>query len=114
MRYWLVGILALAVATTASVGGQTPQPGDAKDVAGEVFAGKIVVVTTAKTQNTLKNVQIRKLGDRSFLVGTSVRDTNVTREEFPNRPIWLPVSDLTEIVEFDDLAQLRRVGNSQP
>jgi hypothetical protein len=111
---WVIGILALVVAVTASLGGQTPQGGEAKDAGGDNFAGKIIVVTTAKTQNTLKNVQIRKLGDRSFLVGISVRDTNVTREDFPNRPIWLPVSDLTEIVEFDDLAQLRRVGNTQP
>jgi hypothetical protein len=114
MRNWVVGILALAVAVTASLGGQAPQTADAKDAGGDVFAGKIVLVMTAKTQNTLKNVQIRKLGDRSFLVGTSVRDTNVTREDYPNRPIWLPVSDLTGIVEFDDLAQLRRAGNTQP
>jgi hypothetical protein len=114
MRNWVVGILALAVAVTASLGGQAPQTGDARDAGGDVFAGKIVLVTTAKTQNTLKNVQIRKLGDRSFLVGISVRDTNVTREDYPNRPIWLPISDLTAIVEFDDLAQLRRAGNIQP
>ena len=114
MRIWLIGVLALAVAVTASVGGQSSQPGDAKDTPGEGFGGKIVLVTTANSQNTLKNVQVRKLGDRAFLVGISVRDTNVTHEEYPNRPIWIPVSDLTQLVEFDDLAQLRRVGNTRP
>ncbi|CAN5358895.1 hypothetical protein BH10PLA2_BH10PLA2_33820 [soil metagenome] len=114
MRIWLIGFLALTLAITGSVGGQTAQNGETKDVPGDGFTGKIVLVSTAKSQNTLKNVQVRKLGDRSFLVGISVRDSNLTKELYPARPIWLPVSDLTEIIEFDDLAQLRRLGNDNP
>jgi hypothetical protein len=44
----------------------------------------------------------------------AVRDSNLTQEPFGNRPTWIPVSEIKEMVEFDDLAQLRRLGNSQP
>ena len=115
MRWWHSGIIVLAVIATASVAGHTSQPQapDAKEGQNDGFGAKIILATTAHGAHTLKNVQTRKLGDRAFLVGTSVRDSNLTQESFGNRTTWLPVSDITEIVEFDDLAQLRRIGNGQ-
>jgi hypothetical protein len=116
MRKWLVSVIVLVGVVAVGVAGQTSQPqtGDAKDAPSEGFAGKIILVSTGNSGHTLKNVQTRKLGDRSFLVGTAVRDTNLTQEPFGNRPTWIPVSEIKEMVEFDDLAQLRRFGNSQP
>ena len=113
MRMWQFGVIVLGVALTASVAGRSSQPADGKDSAPDPFAGKIILVTTTNSQNTLKNVQVRKLGERSFLVGVSVRDNTVTQEEFPGRTLWLPVSAVVEIVEFDDLGQLKRFGNSR-
>jgi hypothetical protein len=113
MRMWHYGVMVLAVALTVSVAGHTSQPGDGKDQAQDPFAGKVVLVSTANSQNLLKNVQVRKLGERSFLVGVTVREDSLTREQFPGRPLWLPVSDVVEIVEFDDLGQIRKLGNSR-
>jgi hypothetical protein len=114
MRMWQFGIIVLAAALTASMAGHSSQPADAKETAAEPFGGKLILVTTANTENTLKSVQVRKLGDRSFIVGTSVRDSTLTQEEFPGRTLWIPVSDVHGVVEFDDLGQLRRIGNSKP
>jgi hypothetical protein len=113
MRVWQIGVIGLAAALTVSVAGHSSQPPDVKEPATEPFAGKLILVTTSNNQNTLKNVQIRKLGDRSFVVGATVRDSTLTREDYPGRTMWLPVSEVLEIVEFDDLAQLRRLGNSR-
>ena len=111
MRMWQFGVMVLAVALTAGVAGHSSQPADGKEPAQEPFAGKLILVATANNQNTLKNAQIRKLGDRSFVVGVTVRDNTVTRQDYPGRTLWLPVADVVEIVEFDDLNQLKRFGN---
>ncbi len=117
MRWWQLSIIVLGIVVTAGVAGHTSQPqpqaADVKEGQAEGFGAKIILASTAHGAHTLKNVQTRKLADRSFLVGISVRDGNLTQENFGNRTIWLPVSDITEIVEFDDLAQLRRIGNGQ-
>lgn len=111
MRMWQFGIIVLIIAMTASVAGHSSQPGEGKESTPEPLAGKIILISTAKSQNTLKNVQVRKLGERNFVVGVVVRDNPLTQEDYPGRTLWLPVSDVVEIVEFDDLAQLRRIGN---
>jgi hypothetical protein len=114
MRMWQFGVIVLAAALIASVAGHTSQPADTKEGTAEPFPGKLILLSTANSQNTLKNVQVRKLGDRSFIGGTTVRDSTLTREEYPGRTLWVPVSEVEEIVEFDDLGQLRRLGNSRP
>ena len=113
MRMWQIGIgvIVLAAAMTATVAGRSGQPADTKE--GAPFGDKLIVISTANSQNTLKNVQVRKLGDRSFVVGTSVRESTLTQEEYPGRTLWIPVADVQEIVEFDDLVQLRRTGNGR-
>jgi hypothetical protein len=110
---WQFGVIVLVVALYASVVGHSSQPGDGKESGQDPFAGKLLLVTTSNNQNTLKNVQVRKLGERTFLVGVAMREEIVTREPFAGRTLWLPVSEVVEIVEFDDLGQLKRFSNSR-
>lgn len=82
------------------------------------FGGKVLYVRTSSPKTDLKDggqfgftygyleqVQVRKLGDRSFLVGEyAVR----AGEENPHKGVklWIPLSVVTELGEFDSMDAL--------
>jgi hypothetical protein len=66
------------------------------------FKGQVLVLTkTATSSTTLKDVRVLPLGSRSFLVGTEVK-SNVTRGNFIGSRVWIPIDDVTQLVELGD------------
>ena len=76
---------------------------------GDIVAKVLVVEAKAgigMRHVVLENVQVKRLGDASFLVGKIVK-TNDT--ESRGTTLWLPVAEVSKLVEFDDVA---KVGNT--
>lgn len=69
------------------------------------FAGKFVVVF-GKTPATLEKVQVHKLGDRAFIVGQGVKNPLYTKQGFEGIKVWIPLQDVTHLLEFSDHKQV--------
>ena len=84
--------------------------GTAAPVAAEdaPFKGKALVVTVeSKAALPLEHARIRKLGDRSFLVGKGFDDghpANWTK----GRIAWIPMNRVQMIVEFESVEELKK------
>src|SRR5690349_6515714 len=101
-------ILAACVIGTALVAGlalaDEPKPAanDEHD-----FGAKVVVVVTHPSDprspaggGCLESAKVRKLGDRSFLVGKAV-DLGPLSLQPRGTTVWFPLSDVAQITEYD-------------
>ncbi len=52
---------------------------------------------------TLEKPELRQLGGRAFVVGKEVAKSPYTRSQFPGATVWVPLEDVTEMVEFEEL-----------
>jgi hypothetical protein len=81
---------------------RVPEPGADDD-----FGTKLILFgTRQKTQQVeggyLEKAKVRRLGDRYFLVGQAVHAEGVDNP-YCGVVIWTPLSDVAQIVEFDNL-----------
>lgn len=98
----VLGMLAIGSALRAD-----PEPSTPKDA--EAFPDIIIVISSkssASFGSVLDKVQVRNLGGRAFLVGTSV-DTGAPGEWAKGRRTWFPLDDVGQIVEFTNVEQLK-------
>jgi hypothetical protein len=111
MRTWPFGLVILAAALLFGLASHGSRANESQDAGDTPFGNKIVLLEVKGSYSTtLKSVVVKKLGDRTFLVGTALRDSPLTRESYPGKVVWLPVSDVEQIIEFDDIAQMRKTG----
>jgi hypothetical protein len=77
---------------------------DADAARGEEICPKRLLVVLAKAQvgATLKGARLRTLGGRSFVVGTVVEGPNITRATFLGKVVWIPVDDVTQLIEVEE------------
>jgi hypothetical protein len=50
----------------------------------------------------LKDARIRNLGGRRFVVGVEVAGF-IVRPQFVGSTVWLPLDDVTQMIESDDV-----------
>ena len=109
VRYLILASAALAVcgllAPGLAAGAGEPAPAPAQDVD---FAGKVVFVQTSKDAATLEKVQVKRLGDRFFVVGRVVDDEVLTQGAFVGSTLCLPLSEVTKLVVSDNLDALKK------
>jgi hypothetical protein len=86
---------------------------DEKDAAGSEFAGKYLIVSHHDTAAYLEKVQVKKLGDKHFLVGTWA-DTEVKDDWQKGRPVWVPLDAVSEITVFPSQAELAKAIKTFP
>jgi hypothetical protein len=108
-RCWaLVVVVAvgLTVAVRLAANAQAPKPPPAE----APFKGKVVVFALkkdAEKATALQEPSIKRLGEIDFLtgqvVGSSAADWRL------GAVVWIPVTDLAEVVEFKDLREAKRV-----
>jgi hypothetical protein len=76
------------------------------------FAGKFLAVTAyapgTKEEFTvlLEKARVRQLGGRSFITGRWP-DTGPETKKYNGRTVWVPVSNVTGIYEYDTLKDLK-------
>jgi hypothetical protein len=69
---------------------------------GPALKGPVLVHTrTGSTTVSLADIRTRSLGGRQFLVGSEVK-TGYTKGTFVGRQVWIPVDDVTQMVELGD------------
>lgn len=114
MRRWAIasvaGLFVVAALTIPSRSGEqdrTPTPEE------HDFGSKVVMVTMRSGGGMvewggghMEQVRVRRLGDRSFLVGRS--PVGGPRPEYPQTTIWVPVSEVASIVEYDSFEDAKR------
>src|SRR5207249_2068792 len=61
----------------------------------------LVLTRSGTTAATLADIRTRSLGGRSFLVGSEVK-SEYTRGTFAGKQVWIPVDDVTQMVEIGD------------
>lgn len=100
---FLCPILLLAIGLAAS--GEEPNANGANE-----FKDKIVVISCKSDSSTgacLKDVQVRTLGQETFLVGTAV-DSGHPEDWIKGRRVWIGVSDIAMLVEFPSLEEYHK------
>lgn len=83
------------------------EPENDQRTAASPFAGKIVVLSSLSEPDSgtvLHGATVRRLGERSFLVGTGA-DYGHPLNWQKGRTVWAPVADLGQIVEFNDIEE---------
>ena len=112
-RHLLLGMLAFALIGFDAVGLEArPNEPKATTPRDPHFTGKVIFVQTKTQAVTLEKPQVKRLGDRSFIVGSVIKDEVITRGGFAGAIIWLPLSEVLQMVEYDDLDQLKKVTGS--
>ena len=88
--------------------------GDAKPpVAGASdFAGKVIIVVYARGDaqgsTVLEKSQVKKLGDRSFIVGVGIDEWSPDRWA-RGITVWVPIDTVSSIMEVADVEQAKKV-----
>ncbi len=102
---WLVlasvGLLAVG-ATALSLRAQEAKPDAAPK---SPFSAKYLVVLSKNGAGaaTLEHPQLQTLGGRSFVVGREAKNSPFTKEQFRGATLWLPVDEIAQLIEADDL-----------
>jgi hypothetical protein len=100
----LMTVLAAALLVPAGASAAEPKAGPPD------FEGKFLALTlrsNTDTIHTLGQVQLRKLGDHTFLVGVGV-DSGTTDKWYVGLIIWVALSDVSEIQVYPTQTALRK------
>jgi hypothetical protein len=73
------------------------------------FGSKTVVLTTKSGGAEVENPEIRAIGNRTFVVGQSAKDSKYMRHIIPDSPIWLPIDEVIQINEMPAPAEKKKV-----
>jgi hypothetical protein len=96
-----------------------PAPGPAGEGKGPAaagdFSGKLVIVTynrgDTQASAVLEKAQVRRLGDRPFLVGVGVDEWSPDKWAH-GLTHWVPMDRVTSITEVADVEQAKKVFGS--
>ena len=75
------------------------------------FAGKILLVSTrghAEGGGAIEKVTTRRIGNEPYLVGKGV-DTGDPDNWYKEKMVWIALHDVSQIVEFTDLDEVKKV-----
>jgi hypothetical protein len=103
VAFTLLLIFGYGVTSTPTTGTDAPAPADDAPFKGRVLG----VMTDSHSSFPLENVQVRKMGDRSFLVGKGV-DLGNPANWTKGRNLWLPMSHVVCIVEFGSVEEMKK------
>jgi len=114
--FWvIVVVVAVGVVAAArlAVNAQAPKPAPAE----APFKGKVVVFALKKHADAekviaLQDPSIKRLGETDFLTGQMVGSSDANWRL--GAVVWIPVADLSEVVEFKDLREAKRVIRLSP
>jgi hypothetical protein len=76
------------------------------------FKGKVLSISTDyqdKSGAILEEVRIRKIGERSFLVGKGVDDGRPETAIYKGRTMWISVEHVVQIAEFDSVDDVKKL-----
>jgi hypothetical protein len=79
----------------------------------DIFSGKILALSERMNPNfspPLEEVHVTRIGDQTFLVGKGVDDTKGWAN---GRTFWVPLAEVSQIVEFTDRADLTKAMESR-
>jgi hypothetical protein len=109
-RYSLFILLALALCFVFAYGlAPLMKTGAAAPAQAEnaPFKGKIAMVMLNDNHSLhLERAQVRKLGERSFLVGKG-SDMDIPFDYTKNRMVWIPMNHIKMIVEFEKVEEAK-------
>jgi hypothetical protein len=102
-----VAVLLLVVACVTLVCSLSLRADPPKNNKGtdDLFSGKILMISQRASSfgATLEEVRVTRIGDQAFLVGKGVDDN---KGWYDGRTVFVPVGEISQIVEFDDRADL--------
>jgi hypothetical protein len=105
----LVAVLSLSLSPSPRSGTAADEP---RPPASEAdFTGKVLAITmdaADKSGAVLEQVQVRKVGGRTFLVGKGVDDGREGAAYYKGRTLWIAVDHITHMVEFASLEELKK------
>jgi hypothetical protein len=105
----LVVVCGLALLAPPRTGTAADQP--RPEAAAEPdFSGKVLVISTEtseKNWSVLENVQVRKVGGKSFLVGKGV-DYGRESNPYKGRTLWIAVDHVVKMMEFASLDDFKK------
>ena len=103
-----VALALIGIASTLPAAEKTP----AKEPSAKKWAGKILVVVQKQGEQKssygggyFENVRTEKLGDRYFLVGTTVDVGNGSH----GIVMWIPMSEIVQMSEYDSVEHMKKV-----
>jgi hypothetical protein len=74
----------------------------------DLFSGKILVFNERSNpafEATLEEVRVTHIGDQAYVVGKGVAAEDA-KSWYNGRTIWIPLVEVTQIIEFQDRAEL--------
>jgi len=102
-----VCVVLAFVALGHAISGQNPPP---KTASTEVapFTGKVLWLDAKPPANggVIQNARIKRLGERSFLVGDSIQQPD--KDGYPPATFWFPIEDIKLIREFRTIEDVLR------
>jgi hypothetical protein len=98
----VLGLLVLLGIGIASLGRSAEGPKVAPQPE-SVSKHTVLVLAKEQVAATLEQAQIRQLGGRRFIVGKVVKGSPYTKDTFSGGTVWIPVDDVTQLVELPDL-----------
>ncbi len=112
---WLAGIaagLSAADPIREPLSSATPEPD---------FSGKVLAISIKGADGagcTIEKVQVRRLGNRSFLVGSLVQSVitkplGTERKDADGMTVWVAVDEINQIAEFKDIEEVRKFYKSK-
>ena len=112
----ILRFLAISALGTALIAGlalaDEPKAAAANDE--HDFGGKVLVVVTHPQAaqapaggGYLENAKVRKIGDRSFVVGKAV-DLGTLSVQPKGTTVWFPLSEVVQMTEYDSADALRK------
>jgi hypothetical protein len=110
----LIGLAALT--TVGLVAADKPTP--SKEPAGYDFGKKVLIVTVRPVgkvdvnSRVVEGVKARQLGETHFLVGQTP-DLGAEFTTDKGTTVWIPVSEVVQITEYDSLDAVKKVYEQQ-
>jgi hypothetical protein len=79
-----------------------PAQGPKEALRPETLSDKPVLVLSKQSgvAATLEQARIRSVGGRQFVVGKEMKDSSYTKANFAGGTIWIPLDDVTQLVEL--------------
>lgn len=87
-----------------------------KPDAGNPFAGKFLLISARSKPDDgipMKDAEVKQIGEQKFVVGKGV-DAGLPAAWFKDRIIWMNLSDVSRIVEFTNLEDLKKAMTPVP
>jgi hypothetical protein len=111
-KCWFIMAAALVVAGLAATNLVSGARGQKRRPEIRIEFGKRITVVAMKFDpqqlTPMDGVTVKKLGDMTFLVGRVIGSIN-GEDWRKGTTVWIPVRDIYQLVEFDNLDQVKKV-----